>query len=192
MALYKADVWLGSNSGRQTVNVSANTIAGAKEQIRTIYNVSDTAIWNLHEAPRERAGGGVSDDGGDASFWGGAALVGLMIVAWVVASFTPQVFGVGGGSATWWVLCRLQGKSFDDLLLPTNRRALLITMALTTAAGVGASLVGRQVQLEHFTEAQPVAQDVRPADPAGASGPTQARPQQGTQPARVPPAAGDL
>jgi len=62
MALYKADVWLGSNSGRQTVSVSANTIAGAKEQIRTIYQVSDTAIWNLHEAPRERAGGGVSDD----------------------------------------------------------------------------------------------------------------------------------
>ena len=162
MALYKADVWLGSNSGRQTVSVSANTIAGAKEQIRTIYNVSDTAIWNLREAPRERAGGGVSDDG-EASLWGGAILVGLMIVAWVVASFTPQVFGAVGGSTTWWLLCRLQGKSFDDLLLPPNRRALLITMALTTAVGVAASLAGRQVQLDHFRDALPAAQQGRPS-----------------------------
>ena len=163
MAVYKADVWLGSNSGRQTVSVSANTLNGAKEQIRTIYQVSDTAIWNLREAPRDRAGGGASDDGGDASLWGGAALVGLMIVAWMVASFTPQVFGAVGGSATWWFLGRLQGKSFDDLLLPGNRRALVITMALTTAVGVGCSLVGRQVQLDHFREGLPAAKEVRPA-----------------------------
>ena len=130
MALYKADVWLGSNSGRQTVSVSANTITGAKEQIRTIYQVSDTAICNLREAPRERANGGASDDG-EASLWGGATLVALLAVAWLVTSFTPQVFGAVGGSATWWFLCRLQGKRFDDLFLPPNRRALLITMALS-------------------------------------------------------------
>jgi hypothetical protein len=163
MAVYKADVWLGSNSGRQTVSVSANTLNGAKEQIRTIYQVSDTAIWNLREASRDRASGGPSDDG-EAFLWGGAALVGLMIVAWVVTSFTPQVFGAVGGSATWWFLGRLQGKSFDDLLLPGNRRALLITMALTTAVGVGCSLVGRQVQLDHFREGLPAAKEVRPAE----------------------------
>jgi hypothetical protein len=143
--------------------VSANTLNGAKEQIRTIYQVSDTAIWNLREAPRDHSGGAASDDG-EASLWGGAALVGLMILAWVVASFTPQVFGAVGGSATWWLLCRLQGKSFDDLLLPGNRRPLLITMALTTAVGVGCSLVGRQVQLDHFREALPAAQEVRPSE----------------------------
>ena len=192
MALYKADVWLGSNSGRQTVSVSASTPTGAKEQIRTIYHVSDTAIWNVREAPRQRPGSGDSDDGGDASLWGGAALVALLAVVWVVASFTPQVFGLVGGSATLWLLCRLQGKRFDDLLLPGRRRALLITMALTTAAGVASAVVGRHVQLDHFTEGRPDAQEVRPADPAGASVPTQARPQQGTQAARVPPAAGDL
>jgi hypothetical protein len=192
MALYKADVWLGSNSGRQTVSVSASTPTGAKEQIRTIYHVRDTAIWNVREAPRERAGGGDSGDGSDASLWGGAALVALLAMVWVVASFTPQVFGLVGGSATLWLLCRLQGKRFDDLLLPGSRRALLITMALTSAACVASAVVGRHVQLDHFTEGRPEAQEVRPADPAGASGPTQARPQQGTQPARVPPAAGDL
>jgi hypothetical protein len=161
MALYKADVWLGSNSGRQTVSVSANTLTGAKEQISTIYQVSDTAICNLREAPRERAGGGASDDG-EASLWGGAALVALLAVAWLVTSFTPQVFGAVGGSATWWFLCRLQGKRFDDLLLPPNRRALLITLALCTTAGVASALVGRQVQLDHFSAARPEALKVRP------------------------------
>ena len=57
---------------------------------------------------------------------------------------------------------RLQGKRFDDLLLPPNRRALLITMALSTAAGVASALVGRQVQLDHFIEARPQVQEVRP------------------------------
>ena len=161
MALYKADVWLGSNSGRQTVSVSASTPTGAKEQIRTIYHVSDTAIWNVREVPRQRPGGGENADD-DGSLWGGAALVALIVVAWVVASFTPQVFGLVGGSATWWLLCRLQGKRFDDLIQPGNRRALLITMALTSAASAVSGVVGRQVQLDHFTEAQPDAQEVRP------------------------------
>ena len=161
MALYKADVWLGSNSGRQTVSVSASTPTGAMEQIRTIYQVSDTAICNLREAPRERANGGANDVG-EASLWGGAVLVALLAVAWLVNSFTPQLFGAVGGSATWWFLCRLQGKRFDDLLLPPNRRALLITLALCTTAGVASALVGRQVQLDHFREALPAAQEVRP------------------------------
>ena len=161
MALYKADVWLGSNSCRQTVSVSASTPTGAKEQIRTIYHVSDTAIWNVREVPRQRPGGGESADD-DGSLWGGAALVALILVAWLVASFTPQVFGLVGGSATWWLLCRLQGKRFDDLIQPGNRRALLITMALTSAAGAVSGVVGRHVQLDHFTEAQPDAQEVRP------------------------------
>lgn len=82
MALYKADVWLGSNSGRQTVSVSASTPTGAKEQIRTIYHVRDTAIWNVREVPRERAGSGDIGDGSDASLWGGAALVALLAVVW--------------------------------------------------------------------------------------------------------------
>jgi len=190
MALYKAEVWLGMNSGRQTVSVPASTPTGAKEQIRTIYQVSDTAIWNVREVPRERTSGGDSDDA-EATLWGGAALVALLFVAWVVASFTPQVFGLAGGSASWWVLTRLQGKRMDDLMRPASRQALiasLLTFGLTIAAGTSAALVGRKVQLEHFTEAKPVAapaaQEKRQANPE--------RPVAPDRPARVPPAPGDL
>lgn len=190
MALYKADVWLGSNSGRQTVSVSASSPRGAIEQICTIYHVRDTAIWNLQEAPREQATGGDSDDT-EATLWGGAALVGLLFVTWVVASFTPQVFGLVGGSASWWLLTRLQGKRMDDLIRPTSRQSLIasvLTFGLTIAAGTSSALVGRKVQLEHFTEVQPTAQpaapEARPANPELPVAPD--------RPARVPPAPGDL
>ena len=113
--------------------------------------------------PRERPGDRGSDNGGDASLWGGAALVALLTVAWVVASFTTQVFGMVGVSATWWLLCRLQGKRFDDLLLPAHRCDLLIPMALTSVAGAASAVVGRQLQLEHFSDAPLAAQEVRSA-----------------------------
>lgn len=207
MALYKADVWLGGNSGRQTVSVSASTPRGAIEQICTIHHVRDTAIWNLREAPRERASGADSDDA-EATLWGGAALVALLLVAWVVASFTPQVFGLAGVSASWWLLTRLQGKRMDDLIRPSSRQALiasLLTFGLTIAAGTSAALLGRQVQREHFSEvhptAQPAAPEERPATPEQPSANPSAQEERHTgseQQARsgpsapVPPAPGDL
>lgn len=190
MALYKADVWLGSNSGRQTVSVSASSPRGAIEQICTIHHVRESAIWSLREAPRERASGADGDDT-EGTLWGGAALVALLLVAWVVASFTPQVFGLAGGSASWWLLTRLQGKRMDDLIRPASRQALiasLLTFGLTIAAGTSAALMGRQVQREHFSDgqstAQPAAQEERPANPE--------HPVLPGRPAPVPPAPGDL
>ena len=80
MARYQADVWLGSASGRQRVYVNSNTWNGAREQIKTIYHVRDTDIWNLTQS-RESSSSNSSVDG-DA----GAALVlgalFLLILAW--------------------------------------------------------------------------------------------------------------
>ena len=62
MPKYRADVWLGSASGRQRVYVNANTSTGAKEQIRNIYNVSDDDIRDLFETagePGEKPSGGL-------------------------------------------------------------------------------------------------------------------------------------
>lgn len=50
MARYQADVWLGSSSGRQRVYVNSNTWNGAREQIKTIYHVEDSDIWNLQQS----------------------------------------------------------------------------------------------------------------------------------------------
>lgn len=167
MAQYKADVWLGSNSGRQTVSVSASTITGAKEQICTIYHVRDTAIWNLREAPRELSGnaGSAGSDDGDASLWGGVALVGLVVAVWVLATFTPVIFGVGASGAAWWLLCRLQGLSTDALLGPGQRRALLRTLAVTILAGSLGFLTGKHVQQVVWGDVLPAVEQSRPAAP---------------------------
>jgi hypothetical protein len=58
MAQYQADVWLGSASGRQRVYVNSNTWNGAREQIKTIYHVSDGDIWNLCESRQNNSIGG--------------------------------------------------------------------------------------------------------------------------------------
>lgn len=60
MARYQADVWLGSSSGRQRVYVNSNTWNGAREQIKTIYHVSDGDIWNLNESRSSEGSNGSS------------------------------------------------------------------------------------------------------------------------------------
>ena len=59
MPQYRADVWLGSASGRQEITVSSNTSYGAKEQIMNLYDVEDNDIRNLHKV----SGGGSSGGG---------------------------------------------------------------------------------------------------------------------------------
>ncbi|MFM9104367.1 MAG: hypothetical protein ACKOPS_24885 [Cyanobium sp.] len=174
MAHYKADVWLGSKSGRQTVSVSASTLPGAVEQICTIYHVGDNAIWNLREVRGGGSGlfaassGDASSSGGDSegSLWGGVALIALVLVVWVVATFTPYVFGTAGAAATWWLLCRLQGLSTDALLGPGQRRALLRSLAITISAASLCFLLGLHVQQEVWGDGTPAADQSPQASPA--------------------------
>lgn len=175
MAQYKADVWLGSKSGRQTVSVSASSLPGAVEQICTIYHVNDTDIWNVREVPRQRSGHGEctgGDNSDDASLWGGVALVGLLLVVWVVATFTPVIFGVGASGAAWWLLCRLQGLSTDALLGPGQRRALLRSLAVTILIGSLGFVAGAHIQQVVWGDVLPAAEKSRQAVPEERSEPT--------------------
>lgn len=78
MARYQADVWLGSSSGRQRVYVNSNTWNGAREQIKTIYHVSDGDIWNLNES-RDSGGGGASSSS-EISFGSILALGAIVLI----------------------------------------------------------------------------------------------------------------
>lgn len=49
MAHYKAEVFLGSNSGYQTIEVNASSINGVTEQIQRLYNVPPEYIRNVRE-----------------------------------------------------------------------------------------------------------------------------------------------
>jgi len=138
------------------------------EQICTIYHVDDTAIWNLREVRDQRSDqgdGAGSVDSGDGSLWGCVVLVGLLLVVWVLATFTPVIFAVGAAGAAWWLLCRLQGLSTDALLGPGQRRALLRTLAVTILAGSLGFLAGKHVQQVVWGDVLPAVEQSRPAAP---------------------------
>jgi L-lysine 2,3-aminomutase len=59
-------------------------------------------------------------------------------------------------------LAESEARLAPGLLQKYQGRALLITMALTSAASAVSGVVGRQVQLDHFSAARPEAQKVRP------------------------------
>lgn len=87
MAEYTGQVWLGSASGRQSITVNANTWQGAREQIKTIYNVTDGDIVNLDET----RGGKVQTLSSNSMGW---IIVGLIIFG-VISVFngeTPNGF----------------------------------------------------------------------------------------------------
>ena len=47
MATWRAECWLGSSAGRQTLEVQANTIHGAKEQLERVYG-AEQKIGRAH------------------------------------------------------------------------------------------------------------------------------------------------
>ena len=74
MAQYRADVWLGSASGRQEVVVNSNTSYGAKEQIMRIYGVGRDDIRNLYQVS------GGSSSSSSAGGFGTMILLGMVVL----------------------------------------------------------------------------------------------------------------
>jgi hypothetical protein len=120
MAHYKADVWLGSNSGMQTVEVNSSSFTGVIEQICSIYNVTSNQIRNVREVSSNRNQGVAGDD--SAGAYGGLVLVGLGVFVWLFVSYTPYLLmgTFGWGSA--WAFTKLAGKTTNELLEKKNRR----------------------------------------------------------------------
>lgn len=188
MPQYQADVWLGSNSGRQRVTVSASSLNGAVEQICTYYHVNDTAIWNVREVPRRFLANGMDDgnraDTSDASLGGGVVLVGLLLV---LVRFTPEVFTFAGATAAWWLLCRLRGLPFTGPLEPDQRRWLPGTVVICFLAALLMVQIGLHLQRHVFNDAppralpaapraQPAVPRSEPLPPAAENGPSNTHP----------------
>jgi hypothetical protein len=151
MPQYRADVWLGSSSGRQEITVSSNTSYGAKEQIMNIYGVEDNDIRNLHQV----SGGGSS---GGTSIEGGGWLIGLFGVLALWYFLTPWVAMLAGGAGATWVAEKLCGTSLEGACDNDNNKALAIILASAlTVGGVGfaqGSKWQQQMQTEEAVPAQ--------------------------------------
>lgn len=93
MATWRAECWLGSSAGRQTLEVQANTIHGAKEQLERVYGAEQ--ISNLREV---RSGSGSSLSSGDSSgaIWLIAAIfiLGFIVTYWYIAIPIAVVIGI--------------------------------------------------------------------------------------------------
>jgi hypothetical protein len=145
MPQYRADVWLGSNSGRQEVVVNANTSVGAKEQIMNVYGVGRDDIRNLHQV----SGGGSS---GGTSIEGGGWLIGIAAILALWYFLTPWVAMLAGGAGATWVAEKLCGTSVEDACDNDNNRALAIILASALIVGGVGFAQGSKWQRDMQTE----------------------------------------
>lgn len=128
MAQYRADVWLGSASGRQEITVSSNTSYGAKEQIMNLYDVEENAICNLRQVSGSGSGGGSSIEGGG---W----LIGLLALGAVWVYLTPWVTMLAGGALGAWASQKLTGVTLEEATDDDNDKALAFILAASLALG---------------------------------------------------------
>lgn len=98
MPEYQADVWLGSSSGRQRVYVNSNTWSGAREQIKTIYNVDDNDIQDLYESRDNNS----STDGYDIN---GVSVLVLVIIGFIVL-FWKYLLIIGSVGILIWLVMK--------------------------------------------------------------------------------------
>ena len=147
MAHYKADVFLGSNSGIQTVEINSSSYSGVTEQICNIYKVSPNQIRNIREVSN-------SDDsnsyGGESS--GELTIIGLVLFVCLFVNFTPYVlcstFGVGSA----WFITKLTTGSTKKLLEPKNGNLYsLVLIASLICGGIGI-VWGDHIQNTYFKE----------------------------------------
>lgn len=99
MARWTAKCWMGSASGYQDIEVSANTINGAQEQLRNIYGAEQ--IINLRQVSNSGGGGGGGIDLGG----GGWAIIGTILGLSVIVAYWYIIIPVAIlGGLGWWFL----------------------------------------------------------------------------------------
>jgi hypothetical protein len=153
MAQYRADVWLGSASGRQEVTVNANTSYGAKEQIMNIYDVEENEIRNL----RQVSGGG----SGGSSIEGGGWLVGLVALGAVWVYLTPWITMLAGGALGAWASQKLIGSTLEEVTDNDNDKGLAIILAASLALGGFGFVQGNNWNKQIHSDSDSKVQEVR-------------------------------
>ena len=93
MATWRAECWLGSSAGRQTLEVQANTLTGARQQLERVYGAEQ--ITNLREV---KSGSGSISSSGDSSgaIWliGAVFVLGFIVTYWYIAIPIAVIIGI--------------------------------------------------------------------------------------------------
>jgi hypothetical protein len=109
MATWTAKCWLGQSAGYQQLEVQANTISGAKQQLERVYGAEQ--IINLRQVRNNSSG---SSGGSEGSFEGTVGLIGLVAAACVFYAFTPWILMLLGGAAGAWSAEKITGQSIEE------------------------------------------------------------------------------
>ncbi len=146
MAHYEADVWLGSNSGMQTVEINSSSYSGVIEQICNIYHVSPDKIRNIREVSPQSISDPITDGSVET-----LSLIGLGIFIWLFVFYTPYLltFLFGGGAA--WIATKLSAKTPKELLKPENSREYSIVLIVALCCGGFGLILGDKIQRDYFT-----------------------------------------
>ena len=96
MATWRAQCWLGSESGYQDLEVQSNTWNGAKSQLERIYGAEQ--IINLHEVND-------SDDSSSDGGIDGGAILALLAVVFLIAAW-KYILIIGGISLVIWLVIK--------------------------------------------------------------------------------------
>jgi hypothetical protein len=92
---------MGSASGYQDIEVSANTINGAKEQLQRIYGAEQ--IINLREIRNSSSSGG----GGIELGSGGWAIIGILLAIGAIVAYWYIILPIAAlCGAGWWLLSK--------------------------------------------------------------------------------------
>ena len=148
MAHYKADVWLGSNSGLQTVEVNSSNYNGVSEQICNIYHVTPDKIRNIREV-RQEIQYSVSD-GPDGTI----VLIGLGVFIWLFVFFTPYFLSVLFGTGSAWILTKFSSKTTKEILEPKNGRMYSSILFLSLFCGGFGLVLGDKIQHDCFSDSK--------------------------------------
>ena len=127
MARYRAKCWLGSSSGYQDLEVSANTRNGANEQLKNIYGAQQ--IINLREVH------GDGSSGFSVGTSGSVAIIGLVGAAAVWVYLTPWIMMTACGAAGTWIAQKLTGTTLEDACDTDDNKAMVIILGAALLLG---------------------------------------------------------
>lgn len=88
MSTWKAECWLGSNAGRQTLEVQASTYIGAREQLERVYGA--TQITNLRKV-ESSSGSSLSSSDTEGLLW----LAAICFVLYFLITYWYIVIPIG-------------------------------------------------------------------------------------------------
>jgi hypothetical protein len=149
MAQYKADVWLGSNSGLQTVEINSSSYNGVTEQICNIYHVTPDKIRNIREVSSQSIQSPIAD-GPSGPF----TLIGLGIFIWLFVFYTPYFLTFLFGISSARFATKILTKTSKELLSLKNSREYSIVLIVALLCGGFGLLVGDKIQQEYFNDSK--------------------------------------